>query len=1473
MSYGPLVGPRTFDNLEGILSGERNGGYIQNYLSLREAKFQSQVLPVEEQRVIVNMFMQDDESQTPFLEPSALAMPPQKSTKPNQDLSTAAGRSSSKRDQLQNAASIALDVIANVAEASDILAPLTAACRTTKSIIDVKQTIDDNQGDWNDLVRRLEQYMWAVESQIDSLEKYPPEDRAVDEAFSQPLIHYVELLEDIHCAIVNDAHNRRRTSRNAFTAIGDVRIDAGMIVKFNQEIEDRHRQFMAALDLFIGHRVQVIERNTKATKSDVDASFIFQLPMVAFVPSSVHTTCLQGTRQAVLQTIRNWAEDDTSDKPIFWLCDIAGSGKSTVAMSVATLCRTERTLGGHSVRLWQDLVHHIPELAPHVADTVKRNPSIMRSSLEKQFRTLITDPLRHRQERVVLIVDAIDECKSGPQRRELLDTLAKAVQESRNVKIFITSRPDPVIESVLRPLSIKSKLEDRLHDIKHRDNVDDIAAYVHQSLYTVLPQDKRQRLIEKSSGLFIWASTACRMLNNEATLESHERIYDRLISADQTGDIDDVYKLILERIPPEHNAMLCNMLALLLAAFEPPTVYDLDDILQHTGIGGSAKALVQSLGSVLIEDKTTKTIQFRHPTLVEYLRRRCIAQSRSPNKVYIDIHNAHGQLSSWCFNNLESRKEGLKFNICGVESSFYRNRDFLDLEARISRSIRRNLRYSSLHWPFHIAQADIEWRSKLGNKIEQIIRAPYALYWMEVLSFVGGVSRAIDGLRAMIHNTTEEETKCRITDLRQFMMAFSVPIQESAPHIYISALPFTPTRSTLHIEGLTMHGNTLNVTNGREERYRGLPEALRGHTKSVTAIAFSPDGLRILSGSEDNTIRLWDAETGQSLGEPLRGHTGSVNAVAFSPDGSQIASGSNDETIRLWNAETGQSLGEPFRGHQGSVNAVAFSPDGSKIASGSNDDTIRLWDAEIGQPLGEPLLGHTRLVSAVAFSPDGSRIVSGSYDSTIRLWDADTGQTLGEPLSGHTDWVTAVAFSPDSSRIVSGSYDTEIRLWNAETGQPLGEPLRGHTRMVSTVAFSRAGSQIVSGSDDHTIRLWDVESGQSLGEPLRGHTRLVTSVAFSPDGSRLVSGSNDHTIRLWNAETGKSLGQSLHGHTDTVTTVAISPGGLQMVSGSVDKTIRLWNRETGESVGEPLRGSTHSVTAVAFSPDGSQIVSSWNQRTIQLWNAETGQPSGDPLQGHTHWVNYKTIRLWSVSTGQLLGEPLQGHTQSVNAVAFSPDGSQIVSGSNDETVRLWSVENGQSLGSPLRGHIWAVLAVAFSPDGLRIVSGSGDNTIRLWNAETGQSLGEPLRGHTGLVTTVAFSPDGLQIVSSSYDNTIRLWDAETGQSLGEPLRGHTNSVNAVAFSPDGLQIMSGSTDCTVRLWDAAFVEVFLKSGWFPEPLKSEWHHLRSKFHGFTQSHALSFEYFLSDDGWVHLSGKLLFWVPPNNRLALAARYC
>ncbi|CCA74920.1 related to archipelago beta form (F-box-WD40 repeat protein), partial [Serendipita indica DSM 11827] len=509
-------------------------------------------------------------------------------------------RLSRKRGQEYDAASIG-NITGNASEPSDIVSTANAAQIAMESIIETLRTIRDNQVQCTAITRRLEGYKSAIRNYMGSLGNSHLEEPGITEPFRGPLARYIKFLDDFHRMLVNLQHKRPRYA--LILRIRKVKVDTEELRKFSQDIEPLHKQFMDTLDLCIASLTRTLEHSHAPTKNasvndpQEDAAAILQLPTIGFVASSVHNTCLKGTREAVLQTIWKWAEDDAEGKPIFWLCDIAGSGKSTVSMSVMESWRKKGTLGAHFFfsmtsnegsttdrfcsTIARKLVDYIPELAPRVAEAVKQNPSVLRSPLGEQFQTLVARPLRHLTQPVIIVIDGVDECKSGAQRRKLLEALAATARECSNLKIFITSRPDPVVQGALEPYSVKARLEDRLPNFDNRTNDDDIALYVHRSLNGVLTESQRQRIVNKANGLFIWASTACRMLTNKSDLARPESAYQRMISMERNGVIDDLYSLILEHVEPGVYADMYKMLSLLLVAFEPLTVHDVDDILRH----------------------------------------------------------------------------------------------------------------------------------------------------------------------------------------------------------------------------------------------------------------------------------------------------------------------------------------------------------------------------------------------------------------------------------------------------------------------------------------------------------------------------------------------------------------------------------------------------------------------------------------------------------------------------------------------------------------------------------------------------------------------------------------------------------------------------------------------------------------------------------------------------------------------------
>jgi WD40 repeat protein/energy-coupling factor transporter ATP-binding protein EcfA2 len=569
-----------------------------------------------------------------------------------------------------------------------------------------------------------------------------------------------------------------------------------------------------------------------------------------------------------------------------------------------------------------------------------------------------------------------------------------------------------------------------------------------------------------------------------------------------------------------------------------------------------------------------------------------------------------------------------------------------------------------------------------------------------------------------------------------------------------------------------------------------------GHTSSVLAVAVMPDGKRAISASSDNTLRVWDIESGKKL-QTLKGHTDAVDAVAVTPDGKRAISGSWDDTLKVWDIESGEEI-QTLKGHtewvyavihlmkvlKGNtifVSAVAVTPDGKHAISASRDKTLVVWDIESGEEI-QTLKGHTEWVQAVAVTPDGKHAISGSSEKTLRVWDIESGEEI-QTLKGHTDGVYAVAVMPDGKHAITGSDDDTLRVWNIESGEEI-QTLESHTDGVYAVAVTPDGKHAITGSDENTLRVWDIESGEEI-QTLTDHTDAVDAVAVTPDGKHAISASRDKTLMVWDIESGKKL-RTLKGHADAVDAVAVTPDGKHAISGSGDNTFKVWDIESGEEI-QTFKGHTswvyavipilkvlkdylRSVDVVAVTPDGKHAISGSSDNTLRVWDIKSGN---------------KLRRL-------------KGHTGVVSAVAVTPDGKHTISASRDKTLRVWDIESGKKLRT-LKGHANAVDAVAVTPDGKHAISGSDDDTLRVWDIESGKKL-RTLKGHADFVSAVAVTPDGKHAISASRDKTLRVWDIESGKKLWT-LEGHTDKVVAVAVTPDGKHAISGSDDNTLRVWD------------------------------------------------------------------------
>jgi len=588
---------------------------------------------------------------------------------------------------------------------------------------------------------------------------------------------------------------------------------------------------------------------------------------------------------------------------------------------------------------------------------------------------------------------------------------------------------------------------------------------------------------------------------------------------------------------------------------------------------------------------------------------------------------------------------------------------------------------------------------------------------------------------------------------------------------------------------------------------------------------FNAGPARAVLDAADADLRGWEwrylRRVMDQSARALDGHAGGTAATMFAAGDKQVAAVSWDGAIASWDAATGRELSRaqtPIR----QVLAAAFSGDAKRVLIAGAGKAPKVWSVSDGKEvfsLVAPVVpgDGPGIIFAAACDPTGELMATGGQ--RVHLWNAKTGKFV-QALGGTGADVSALVFSANGTSLAAGTAEGTVTVWKVASGRTWNMTGR-HVGHVTALAFDATGLQVVSAGADGALRTWDVPN-QRVRKTLRGHTGQVSAVAVSPDGKRIVSGGRDKALRVWDVATSSEV-SALAGHTGTVSSIAFSRDGKWMVSGGSDKPVRLWS--VADAAAALALKCDSPVTAVACSGDGKIVAAALRSAdgTVALWNAATGEK----------------------------GKTLSGHTGEVNAAAFVPGSSTLVTGGKDATVRLWDAAAARPAGvlTGLTGAVQAVAAcekliaasdaggavkvwdaatqkltwtlggigagvgdVAFSRDGKSLVTGAGP-VAQVWDMATGK-LVKTRKVQGGSVTAVAFDATGKVLLAGGAERQIQLWQWQ-GESDAILLRmtGHAGRITTLAVSGDGRRIVSGATDNTLRIWDAATgVEIMTMAG-------------------------------------------------------------
>ncbi|CEL56820.1 Vegetative incompatibility protein HET-E-1 OS=Podospora anserina GN=HET-E1 PE=4 SV=1 [Rhizoctonia solani AG-1 IB] len=935
-----------------------------------------------------------------------------------------------------------------------------------------------------------------------------------------------------------------------------------------------------------------------------------------------------------------------------------------------------------------------------LCNILEQDPDIGAKNILKQFEKLLKEPLQKAKdsmpENLVIVIDALDECENQNGVELVLDMLFRHAAQVP-VKFLVTSRPEPEI-FIKMAAHANAREVLRLHEIEQSLVQADIELYLKEELDFASPTTAEiEQLAQRSGALFIYAATLVRYISGKHSADHSRRLKAVLDmkheSTRRHTQIDALYTTVLEsalnddELEAEEVEDIQLVLRIVLLSQEPIGVKTIADL---TGIGDQRRVeyALPYLRSVLHQSESdARLVSTLHASFPDFM----FNEQRS-GPYFCDAGKYSELVSRSCFLAM---KEQLRFNICDLHSSFLPDKEVENLKDRISDKISPTLSYTCRYWANHLKLVRASKPDALLAAIDEFM-SHSLLFWMEVLCLQRELLMGVEGLLKAQQWLVDRVSPSHdlvlfIDDARNFITGFAVnPVSQSTPHIYLSSLAFCPQSNLVYKHYRKRAQGLLELKGSLMDRREAAPLAIWNTSSEIQSLAMSPDGTRVAIGCLDTTISILSAYNGTVNVGPLQGHTSSVNAVTFSPDGARLASASLGG-VRVWNAYNGTQLAGPFKGHMRFINSVSFSPDGTRIVSCAHDSTIRIWNAADGKPLIGPLTHHSDLVLRVSFSPSGTLIASGSADRTIRLWKASDGTPAAPPLEGHNGWVDSLTFTPDGAHLVSGSGDKTIRVWKVDDGSLVTTSFEGYSEGINELAISPDGKRIAVACHDRAVRVWRIDDGKLVAGPFYGHTDSVKSVVYSPDGTRVISGSSDKSIRVWNVRDGMLPPPPLP-PLDAVMalrSITFCPDNIHFLSSDVYEAIQIWDSSDGSFITAPEQAKFFPTPLSILSPDGSciastkdgkiQITSTTNAALIMgPFDVERGSLSTFSFSHNSKAIimgcQDGTIKVCDLQSEKHVLGSFRAHPRGVSSLTESPSCSLLVSYSDYENVlRIWDI--------------------------------------------------------------------------------------------------------------------------------------------------------------------------------------------------------